>query len=60
MLLCSVFVHRCTGKSSTSATNLLCLPDKVLEDVALVLAEEEVFCLLNNIAEIPNEALALN
>jgi hypothetical protein len=35
------------------------LPDEVLEEIALVLGKEEVFGLLDDVADIGNEAFAL-
>jgi hypothetical protein len=39
MLLCCVLVDRRIGKGGAVATEVLCLPDEVLEKVALVLGE---------------------
>lgn len=40
MLLRCVLIDRSIGETSTVATEVLCLPDEVLEEVALVLGEK--------------------
>jgi hypothetical protein len=39
MLLCCFLVDRCIGEVGSVAAEVLCLPDKVLDKVALVLGE---------------------
>jgi hypothetical protein len=60
MLLRGVLINRCTWKRSIVGLDLLCLPNEVLEQVALVLGEEEIFGLLDDVANIGNEAFALS
>jgi len=59
MLLRGVLINRCTWQRSIPSLNLLCLPDEILEQVALVLRKEEVFGLLDNVAGISNQTFAL-
>jgi hypothetical protein len=39
MLLCCFFINRRIGEVGSVAAEVLCLPDKVLDKVALVLGE---------------------
>ena len=59
ILLGSVSVDRCTRNSSISAIDILSLPCEVLKQVALILCEKEHLSLLDNIAEVVNQLLAL-
>lgn len=59
ILLSSVSVHWCAWYTSVSAIDVLCLPCKVLEKVALVLGEKEHLGLLDHIAEVVNQLLTL-
>jgi hypothetical protein len=59
MLFGSVLVDWCIWESCIPSLNLLRLPDEILEEVALVLGEEKVFGLLDYIAEIGDQCLAL-
>lgn len=57
MLLRGVLINRCTWKRSILGLNLLCLPDEVLEEIALVLGQQEVFRLLDDDSEIGDQSL---
>lgn len=49
-----------SGTGGISAFDLLCLPDEILEQVALVLGQEEVLRLFNDISEIGDETSAFS
>lgn len=55
MLLGSVLVDWSIGEGGISGIDLLRLPDEVLEKIALVLCEKEVFGLLNDVTEISDQ-----
>jgi hypothetical protein len=55
VLLGSVLVDWSVWEGSIRTSDLLRLPDEVLEEVALVLCEKEVFGLLDYIAEIGDQ-----
>lgn len=59
VLLGSVLVDGQGGGSRIASAEVLALPDEVLEQVALVLGEQEDFGLLDGIAHVRNEVLAL-
>ena len=52
VLLSSGFVGRRTWQLCVAAIQILCLPDEVLEQVALVLAQKQMLGLFDDIAEI--------
>ena len=54
MLFGSVFVNGGARDLGIAAIKLLGLPDEVLQQVALVLAEKKIFSLSNNFSEIGN------
>ena len=58
MLLGNILGHGSTRKSSVGARDLCCLPDKVLEEIALVLGEDKQLCLLNHITKVGDELVA--
>ena len=58
MLLRSFLVDGHTGLCRVTTADLLCLPDEVLEKIALVLREKKDLSLLDNISQITNELLA--
>jgi hypothetical protein len=59
VLLCGVLVDRRVGKRGIAATDLLSLPDEVLEEVALVLCEQENLGLLNDLLQVTDKRLSL-
>lgn len=54
MLLGGAAVNRSIGCGSTATAGDLTLPDEVLEEVVLVLAEQQDLGLLNDIAKVSN------
>ena len=58
MLLRSFLVDGRTRLCRVTTANLLCLPDEVLEEIALVLREKKDLGFLDNISQITNELLA--
>ena len=58
MLLCSFLVDGHTGLCRVTTADLLCLPDEVLEEIALVLREKKDLSFLDNFSQITNELLA--
>jgi hypothetical protein len=59
VLLGRLVVNGGARKGSVSTSDVLGAPDEVLEELALVLGQEKELCLLDNVAEIGNELLAL-
>ena len=59
MLFGSLLVDGCTRKTSLTATDVLSLPDKVLNQVALVLGEKQQLCLFDDIANVGHECTTL-
>jgi len=59
MLLRCVLVDGSAGYLCIATADLLCLPDEVLEEIALVLSEEKNLSLLNDILEINNKLLTV-
>lgn len=57
LLLSGLLVNRRTWQSCISAIDLLGLPDEVLKEVAAVLSQEKVFCLLDDITELGDQGL---
>ena len=55
MLLSCSFVHGRSWALSATASEVLCLPDEILEQIALILGEEQNLRLLNHIAKIFNQ-----
>ena len=60
VLLRGLLVDRGPGKSSISAIDLLCLPNEILEKVALVLCEQKMLRLLDNIFKVRNQGSAFS
>lgn len=60
VLLSSLLVNRCARSGGVSTRELLRLPCKVLDKVALVLGEKKDLCLLDDIAEIGDKILAFS
>lgn len=60
VLLSGVLIDRCVWGVDRLGVELLCLPDEILQQVAFVLAQEEVLGLCYNIANIGHERLALS
>jgi hypothetical protein len=60
MLFGSVLINRCTRQACAGTSDLFRLPDKVLEQIAVVLGKKEDLCLLNNCLEVANKLLALS
>lgn len=60
VLLGSLLINRCARSGGVSTRELLRLPCKVLNKVALVLGEKKDLCLLNDIAEIGDKILAFS
>lgn len=60
MLPCGVPVDGGIGRLQITAVDLLSLPDKVLEQVAVVLGEDEELGGFNNISQITNEFLTIS
>lgn len=58
VLCCRILVYGCSRKLGRSRRKLAGLPDKVLEQVALVLAQKENLGLLNDIASVSNQVSA--
>lgn len=58
MLFRSFLVDGHTRLCRVTTANLLCFPDEVLEEIALVLREKKDLSLLDNISQITNELLA--
>ena len=58
VLLSRLLVDWCAWNASISTINFLRLPDEVLEEIALVLAEEEDLGLFNDVASILNQNLS--
>lgn len=58
VLLGSLLVNWCAGSGCIATRDLLCLPDKVLKKVTLVLGEKKDLCLLNHITKVSNEVLS--
>lgn len=52
MLLRGLFVYRCTWERRVATIQVLSLPEEVLEQVALVFAQEQMLGLLDDIAQI--------
>jgi hypothetical protein len=59
VLLGSSLVDWCAWHLSIATTDVLCLPDEILKQVALVLGEKENLGLLDNLTEIGYELLAI-
>jgi hypothetical protein len=59
VLASGVLVDWCTRKACVCTSDLLCLPDEVLEKIAIVLGEKEDLGLLDDSLEVGNELLAL-
>lgn len=59
MLLRGLPIDRCLWGLRIAASDLLSLPDEVLEEIALVLREEKDLRLLDYIAEVSNKLAAL-
>ena len=55
MLLCLVTPDGCGWRGGISTLDLLRLPDEVLEQVALILGQQEMFRLVDHISEIGHE-----
>lgn len=60
VLLRGLLVDRGPGKSSISAIDLLCLPNEILEKIALVLCEQKMLRLLDNIFKVRNQGSAFS
>ena len=58
VLLGSIFVNGCAWELCITGSDVLGFPDELLEQVALVLGEEQVLCLLNDIFHIAKELFA--
>ena len=58
MLLGSILINWRTRKRGVCSADLLRLPDEVLEKIAFVLCEEEVFRLLDDVTEISDQSLS--
>lgn len=58
MLLRRVLVNGSTRNIDGFGVELLCLPDEILKQVALVLGQKEVLRLLHHFSEISNERLS--
>jgi hypothetical protein len=52
MLSCGFFVNGCLRGLGVAASDLLGLPDKVLEEVSLVLGKQQRLGLFNDVLEI--------
>lgn len=59
ILLSSISVHWCAWDTSVSTIDILGLPCKVLEKVALVLGEKEHLSLLDDITKVVDQLLTL-
>lgn len=59
VLLGGVLVDRRVGSLGVTTSDLLCLPDEVLEKIALVLGEKQNLSELDDLAEITDKLLAL-
>lgn len=57
VLLGTVFVNRCIGPLRFNIAQTLSLPDELLEQVAIVLAEDQLASLVNDLTEVPNQLL---
>ena len=57
VLLRGVLINRSTRHLSVAAADLLCLPDEVLEKVAVVLGEQQDLGLLDDILDVGDESL---
>ena len=58
MFFCGFLIDGRTRFCRVTTADLLCLPDEVLEEIALVLREKKDLSLLDNISQITNELLA--
>ena len=54
-----ILVDGCARGLSIAAGDLLCLPDEVLQKIALVLGQDEVLGLLNDVAQIGDQVSTL-
>lgn len=59
MALGSTLVDGRVRRAYCIRVEVLCLPDEVLQEVTLVLGEQQVLCLLDNLAGVGNECLTL-
>ena len=59
MLLGLFLIYRGTRDVDSLGIPLLCLPNKVLEKVSVVLGEQEILGLLDDIPEVGNKLLSL-
>ena len=57
MLLCLILVYWCTWNDGISSADVLRLPNKVLEEIAIVLGKQKVLGLFDDIAEVRNKLL---
>lgn len=59
MLFGGILINGSTWEFGISATDLLGLPDEILQNIALVLGQKHIFRLLHNVAEVGNQGLSL-
>ena len=55
MLLGCSLIDGCSWTLGAAASEILCLPDEVLEQISLVLCEEQNLGLFNNVTKVANE-----
>jgi hypothetical protein len=55
VLLCGLTVNGSVGSASAATGNALALPDEILNEVVLVLAEQELLGFLDDIPQVSNE-----
>jgi hypothetical protein len=60
VLLRGLLIDRGPRKSSISAIDLLCLPNEILEKIALVLCEQKMLRLLDHIFKVRNQGSAFS
>lgn len=58
MLSRGFFVNGCLRGLGVAASDLLGLPDEVLEEVTLVLGKQQRLCLFNDVLEVRDQGLA--
>lgn len=59
VLLCSLLVDWSAWRLCVASTNTLCLPDEILDEVALVLGQQQDLGLLDGGTEIGDQLLAI-
>jgi hypothetical protein len=59
MALGGVLINGCVWRPHCIRVEVLGLPDEVLQEVALILGQQQVLCLLNYLTSVGNECLTL-